>query len=254
MGCKEKLIIFCILSILLLYPSYAQDIEIKGFVNDYADVIDPEQEKIIGSMLKTIYDSDIAQYSIVTIDSLEGKDIESYSIDLAQGNLGDTEKNNGLLLLISVQDRKYRFEVGRGLEYILNDAKVGRIGREYLVPELKQGNYAKGITLASKEIQDILLEGSDINQTTDNNIYQESIDDEQVIAMTLIFMMILFIFIGNFFYRRKKGDKYFDAAMGAIILFGGRGRGGFGGGGFGGGGFGGFGGGGFGGGGASGGF
>lgn len=270
---NNKFILLLILSLLVAVPFlYSADIQIKEFVNDYADIINPDEEKQLDSILQNIYDSGIAQYSIVTVKSLEGKDIESYSLDLAQGNLGDSEKNNGLLLLVALDDRKYRFEVGRGLEYILNDAKVGRIGRTYLVPNFQSGDYGRGIVEASQAVKSILLNETDSEYAINDCVCAE---DEILIEKTvsgryecscaklsdvLPFIIISFvIFIGIFglvifliVKASKSKNKYFNAATGALILFGGGrgGRGGFGGSG----GFGGFGGGGFGGGGASGGW
>ena len=229
----------------LLFVPIVFSQEIKTFVNDEANIIDNEQE--LTAILNQIYDSGVAEYAIVTVDSLEGKDIFSYSLELAQGNLGDTEKDNGLLLLIALEERKYQFQVGRGLEYILNDAKVGRIGRNYLVPNFQNENYQQGILEASLSVRSILL--GDVNSTyypkttKVNANYYEAISS----LMTLIF----FIAIISYYSKKKKG-KYFDAATAAIIIFGMGGRRG---GGLGGsGGFGGFGGGGFGGGGAGGGW
>jgi uncharacterized protein len=236
--------------ILLAVPIVlSQKGEIKGFVNDYADIIDESTEQQLNPVLQQLYDTDTAQYSIVTVISLEGQDIESYSLNLAQGKLGDKEKNNGLLLLVSLEDRRYRFEVGRGLEYILNDAKVGRIGRYYLVPNFQEGNYGKGILEASLAVKSILMGENESEYYISEN---EGYDEEQIRAVffsLLVFLIIfsnLFIFIAR---RRKFKNRYFDAAAAAIIIFGGRGGSGGGHGGFGG-----FGGGGFGGGGASGGF
>jgi len=240
-----------ILMLLLLVPVvFAQDIEIKEFVNDYAGIIDVGTKAQLDTDLKQIYDSGIAQYSIVTIKSLEGKDIFSYSLDLAQGHLGDTEKNNGLLLLVALEEREYRFEVGRGIEYILNDAKAGRIGRTYLVPNFKEGNYSKGILEASLAVKSILLGENYSEYYVSDEEYDQS--SEWIIFLVIIFFMFIIPAIINYaIWKRKNKDKHFDAAAAAIILFGGRGgHGGFGGGGSGG--FGGFGGGGFGGGGAGG--
>jgi len=220
--------------VLLLVPS-AFSLEIKGFVNDYAGMIDDDYESQIGSVLKQLYDSGTAQFAVVTVKSLEGKDIESYSIDLAQGVLGDKEKNNGLLLLVAVDDRQYRFEVGRGIEYILNDAKVGRIGREYLQPNLANGDYGKGILEASKAVKSIMM-----NDTSSEYYVEDRMTDEElaeVIIYLIIFFIIFILPIIAVALRHKKfKNRYFNAAAGAIIIFGGRGRGGFGGGGFGGGG------------------
>src|SRR3989344_7374734 len=109
--------LYLVLILLIFLPAvFSADVKVTGFVNDYANIIDASSKTQLETNLKQIYDSGIAQYSIVTIKSLEGKDIVSYSLELAQGVLGNKEKNNGLLLLVSLDDRKYWFQVGRGLE------------------------------------------------------------------------------------------------------------------------------------------
>ena len=240
---------FILIFLLLLPIIAAEEVKVENFVNDYANIINDTEEEELNTILKNLYDKSIAEYSIVTVNSLKGKAIESYSLELAQGKLGDKEKNNGLLLLISLEDKKYRFEVGRGLEANLNDAKVGRIGRNYLVPNFRNEEYGKGIVEASKAVESVLLE----------NVESEYYVNEQPQVFPTyakIFLILVIIFIGIIFiYLMRKAEKmkdgsYFDAAGGAVILFGGRGFGGGNSGGFGG-----FGGGGgsFGGGGASGG-
>jgi len=245
---------FIIISFLLVLTSVqsAENIQVKGFVNDYANIISPDYTAKIEEIQKSLYDTKTAEFSIVTIDSLEGKDIDSYALNLAQGNLGDTEKNNGLLLLISVQDRKYRFEVGRGLEPILNDAKIGRIGRTYLVENFRTEEYGKGIYEATLAVKTTILGETDsayyVRETPVQNVRMLSF------FSVFIFWIIMIVIISSIRmkrYKKGKDDHFFDAALMAAVLFGGRRGGGFGGGG---GGFGGFGGGGFGGGGAGGGW
>src|SRR5262245_58319789 len=124
-------LIYVLLFLCVLSSVYAASIQ--GFVNDEADLFTPEEEQAIIAIAQEIYNSKAAQYAVVTTPSLENQDIESYSIQLAQGKLGDTELDNGLLLVIAPNERLYRFEVGSGLEGTLNDARVGRIGRTYLV-------------------------------------------------------------------------------------------------------------------------
>ncbi|MBU0615617.1 MAG: TPM domain-containing protein [Nanoarchaeota archaeon] len=232
------------LIIVLLLGSFVSAVEISGLVNDYAGVLSSSERTELESVLKQIYDSGESQYAVVTIKSLEGQDIESYSLNLAQEVLGDKEKNNGLLLLVAIDDRKYRFEVGRGLEGIFNDAKIGRIGRQYLVDNFRAGEYGKGIIEASKAVRSVLLGDVEDAYYVDDSVSQEEVLISYLPNIIFLFIMLLFIFSA----ARKRGkhkDRFFDAAVGAMILFGG-GRGGGGGGG----GFGGFGGGGFGGGGA----
>ncbi len=240
---------YLLILIAVLLASSVNAAEIDGFVNDEADVLDAATVAELNAIGKQIYDSGEAEYAIVILDSLEGTAIESYSLDLAQGKLGDSEKNNGLLLLIAISDRQYRFEVGRGIEYILNDAKVGRIGRQYLQPNFKEGNYDLGVLESSLAVRSILL-GDNASE-----YYVTGEEEYEVNNLRLYFNLFLFIFIfilpilAAILKKKKSDNKYFNAAAGAVILFGGpRGRGGSGGG------FGGFGGGGFGGGGASGGW
>jgi len=239
----RKLLLLTILLVLII-PVYAQ---ISGFVNDKAGVLSPEDEVRIESVLKNIKDSKQAEFAVVIVQSLEGKDIESYALNLAQGNLGDTT-NNGLLLLISVEDRKYRFEVGRGIEPVLNDAKIGRIGRNYLVEHLKAGNYGQGILEASV----VIANEFGVTLTGDVPRVVQRRSSSFTSWYTLLILFLIFSsFFGGSVHRNRRRNRFFNAAVMAALMFGGRGRGM---GGMGGGLGGGFGGGGFGGGGASGGF
>ena len=237
---------FTIFLLLILIPlSLAQEIEVKTFVNDFAEIISPEEEIELNSILTNLYEKDIAEFAVVTIVSLEGKDIESYSLNLAQEVLGD-ENNNGLLLLVSLEDKKYRFEVGRGLEATLNDAKVGRIGREILVENFRNEEYGKGIVEATKTISGILAGEIEYSEESSTSSTISSV----AIILFIYFVFIMFSIIINTIRKKKKDDDYYNSALGGAILLGSLGRGGRGGSG----GFGGFGGGSFGGGGASGGW
>src|SRR3989338_6188279 len=114
--------------------------------------------------------------AVVIIPSLEGRDIEGYAFELANDKLGSKETNNGLLLLISITDRKYRFEVGRGLEPIFNDAKIGRIARTYLVPAFQEEQYGQGIINAMNSIH-VELTGEGDPQTQPGSEYVPNFDE-----------------------------------------------------------------------------
>ena len=87
-----------------------------------------------------------AQIVVVTIKNLEGKSIEEYATNLFRNfGIGDSQKNNGVLLLCSTGDRQFRIEVGYGLEGTLTDRKTGRIQDTYIIPYLKNNNYNDGI-------------------------------------------------------------------------------------------------------------
>ncbi len=117
-------------------------------VVDLADIVEPEIEAGLNRYLLELEQKTTAQVIVLTITSLEDQPIEDLALDIAHNKwkLGQKGKDNGLLLLVALQDRKYRFEVGYGLEGVLPDSLVGSIGRDYLVPYFKEGNYSKGIT------------------------------------------------------------------------------------------------------------
>jgi len=243
-----------LLLLLVLLPiAYSQEVKIDYFVNDYANLLTFEQKADIEPILKEIYDSKKAEYAIVIINSLNGEDIEGYSYKLAEGNLGDKEKNNGLLLLIAVDDRKYRFEVGRGLEPIMPDIITGRIGRDYLTPNFRNGDYATGIKEASLAVKAVLFNNTESGYYVNNEISQIDLDAIFTVS-TIIFIIIVIFFViiivsiikaakNGVGKKRNPEDYFFAGWILGELMKGGKGGsgGGFsgGGGGFGGGSFGG---------------
>ena len=245
---KRMISILLIVLLLVLPISFAEspsDIKITSFVNDYGDVFSDEEEVALSKLLKNIYDSKTAEFSIVTVKSLGGYDSQGFAQEISEGALGDSEKNNGLLLLIAVEDKKYEFNVGRGLEPIFNDAKIGRIGRTALVPYFKDGMYFEGSISATNEIANELK----VELTT--NIVPPLRKSQTYFNPMWVFIVIFFIMSifrsvaaksqGKGGKRRKNNNDLFLAAMFASSMMRGGGGssgmgGGFGGGSFGGGG------------------
>jgi uncharacterized protein len=122
-----------------------------NYVVDLAGVIDASTEAGLNRYLMELEQKTTAQMVVLTINSLEGEPIEDFSIDVAHNKwkLGQKGKDNGVLILVSIHDRKYRFEVGYGLEGVLPDSLTGSIGRQYLVPYFQKGDYTTGIAAAT---------------------------------------------------------------------------------------------------------
>ncbi len=258
-------IFFClpaVISQLLVTPTYAE-ISIPdrplNHVVDLAGIVNDSVEANLNSYLLELEQKTTAQVVILTINSLEGESLEDFSIRVAheKWKLGQKGRDNGVLLLVSLQDRKYRFETGYGLEGILPDSLVGSIGREYLVPYFKKGDYSTGIFAASLALigeiaSDAGVEITGMPRLRSRSPYRSTERRKPTILGTLL--SVLF-FIG-LIYLFIKHPRLLLFLLMFSMLGGGR-RGGWGGGGgFGGGlgSFGGGGGGGFGGGGASGGW
>jgi uncharacterized protein len=215
----------------------------SNYVNDFAHALSSETETSLNDICKQIDDKAHAQIAVVTINTLDGRDIESYAVDLFhQWGVGGKNTNRGVLILVAVQDHRYRFEVGYGLEPILPDGKVGGIGRE-AVPFFKQNNYDAGINLMTLRVANVIASDAGVQLTGATAPEpQPQSDHGSGISGPRIFFIIVIAIIVLATPLRK--------VLFWWLLFGGGGRGGWGsggGGGWGGGGFGGGGGGGFGG-------
>jgi uncharacterized protein len=119
------------------------------YVEDYANVINASDERSLDGVLQELEQKTGVQYIVLTVPSTGGLPIEQYSIELAaKWKLGQKGKDNGMLFVLAKNDRRYRFEVGYGLEGFITDQYCGRVGRNVLVPYLKRGDYSQaGVTL-----------------------------------------------------------------------------------------------------------
>jgi uncharacterized protein len=112
---------------------------------DLANVLDPETEAKLGTIYKNFKERANSEFAVVTIDTTGDKVIDDYAVELYRGWGIGTKENDGFLLLLAVNDRKYFTEIGYHLEGDLTDGLVGQIQREKLVPQLKKGNYSQGV-------------------------------------------------------------------------------------------------------------
>lgn len=118
----------------------------RFFVNDFADVISSEDENTIYAMGAQLYEKTTAQVVVVSVDSLEGMDISEYGVKLGrQWGIGDQEKNNGVLLVFSKNDRQVGISVGYGLEGALTDTKTGILLDTYAIPPFKEDDFSTGL-------------------------------------------------------------------------------------------------------------
>ncbi len=227
-----------------------------NYVVDQADILSPQVEGKINLFLKELEQKTTAQVVVLTVQSMEGGSIEDLSLQVAERwRLGQADKDNGLLLLFAMQERRYRIEVGYGLEGMLPDSLVGSIGRQHIVPYFKKGEYENGVAAATLAVAGVIAKEAGVTITGMPHIPASPRGARPQVSreptMMEVVFLILFLIGGAYMFIRH------PRLMIMMILMSGMGgrRGGWGGGGgFGGGGFGGGGGGGFGGGGASGGW
>jgi uncharacterized protein len=223
-----------------------------NYVNDFAHVLSPETTAELNDVCLQIDQKAKAQIAVVTINSLDGRDVESYAVDLfKQWGIGNKSTNRGVLILIAVKDHRYRTEVGYGLEPILPDGKVGGFWRE-VVPLLKQSDYDQALKLNTERVASVIAEDAGVQLTGASSGSAERAPPRRPPAgISIGGVLILIILVIIVLATPLRGILFWWLLMGGGGRGGGWGGGGFGGGG-GGGGFGGFGGGSSGGGGASG--
>lgn len=116
------------------------------WVHDEAGILDAQTKAELEYVLKAERDSTSNQIAVLLIPSLDGDDIDLYANRVfREWKLGTAEKDNGVLFLIAINDRKMRIEVGLGLEGALTDALSSRINRNEVAPYFRQGNYNDGV-------------------------------------------------------------------------------------------------------------
>ena len=148
---------FIFLAILVgtIVPAYAAPTQ-DMMVTDSGEMLSDREEQEVSEMLYSINRQTGIEYLVYTIKSLNGEDIETCANRLFRtAGLGDKEKDNGLLLLISYDDRKFRLEVGYGLEGDIPDTQAANIINT-MTPYFKEGNYGDGVKAAVKQTAVIL--------------------------------------------------------------------------------------------------
>jgi uncharacterized protein len=238
----------------------------QGYVSDFARVIDPATKTQLESYCTTVEQATGAQIALVTIPSLEGEPIEDVANTLFRAwGVGLKGKNEGILLLLAINDRRNRLEVGYGLEPILPDGFSGSILRQ-MRPALRQSAYGEALMAAAETIGNTIAQSKNVTLTAalPRTIRTDPGDNSIPPGMLIAgFVCLLFLFrlIASAL-RNNRGGPGGGSGGGGFLTgmllgnllsggFGGNGSGGFGGSDSGGGGFGGFGGGDSGGGGAS---
>jgi len=190
--------------------------EYQGFVNDYAGLLSPAVKTQLDTRLSQLEKETTAEVAVVTVKSLEGDSIDEYAVRLFEKwKIGKKDKNNGVLFLVALDDRKMRIEVGYGLEPLITDGRAGRIRDNDVIPRFKQDDYEGGIVSGVASIEKYIRDGTPPAPLEENPVKSAFGDWVGV----LFFMTIITIYLSGFMARSKNiwMGGVWGAIAGAII-------------------------------------
>ncbi|UCF98361.1 MAG: TPM domain-containing protein [Spirochaetaceae bacterium] len=194
-------------------------------VTDLAGLLSAEQAEQLNDLLLEYEAETSNQFAVLIIPSLSGENLESYSIEVAATwALGQADKDNGLLLLVALKERRLRIEVGYGLEGVLTDAFCGRVIDNTIVPYFKNEQYFEGISAGLLEL---------IRQTGDEfspdpalvpatREYSQQVGAYLFLILPFLMILVVSIFLGrnrafSRLYKRQyeslKGEEIRSAGM-----------------------------------------
>ncbi len=214
-GIALLLVILALCPMLLgAVPSHTNEF----FVNDYANVLSEETESYIQENAVSLYRQTTAQICVLTINTLNGEDISEYAVEVfREWGIGDEEKDNGVLILLSVDDREMWVTTGYGIEGTLTDTRLGQFRDEYAIPYYSQNDFDTGTKELFTAILSYVMEeeyglegldGYSVNniENIDVGYYGGSMGVNLVFFLPAVLLVLSEIYrIYLVFYDRKNG-------------------------------------------------
>lgn len=172
------------------------------YVSDFANVIDSDVEQDIIATNMRLEEMNGVQITVVTVDFLDGADIEDYAYELFnQWGIGSAESNNGVLLLLAIGEDNYYCLAGTGLNNVLSSGRIKLLLNEYLEPDFASGDYSAGVSKTFNAIYNIVseLDGTPIiydsnNHENTNNVRPNEMQSN-IFSIFLLLGISLFILI-----------------------------------------------------------
>jgi uncharacterized protein len=149
-----------LLALAIALPSFAEKVSTlpapTGYIDDFAAVFSDSEKSNMEGLCRELHEKTKAQVFVVTVNTTEDEPVETFANHLfAKWKIGEKKTDRGILMLFAIRDRQRWIEVGYGFEGILNDAKVGDIGRT-MVPALQAANYDHAAETGLRQITRII--------------------------------------------------------------------------------------------------
>ncbi|MDP8253337.1 MAG: TPM domain-containing protein [Candidatus Kaelpia aquatica] len=216
------LILFCLLFSSVLFARDVISIPPRGqgYVNDFAGLLNYSDKATITKFAAELERETTAQIAIVTVKTAQPETVQGFSVRLFdQWKIGQKGKDNGVLLLVAVNDRKAWITTGYGVEGAIPDLVANKIVRDLIIPYFKRGQYSEGIMRGSVAIISLIAKEYDAEITGQEAQVYQTVHSKRS-GLRVIFTILFFLFIIS---MRSGLLGYF--LLGSMI--GGRRRGGF---------------------------
>jgi uncharacterized protein len=226
--------------------------ELTKPVNDFANVIDAQSAQTMEALTRSLQQASGDVVIVATVPTFKPYgDLREYAVKMFENHgrgIGQRGKDNGVLIVLAVNDRQVWIEVGYDLEQFITDGFSGETSRQYMAPEFRRGNYGRGLLAGLSRIVARIAQGRNVTLQGVRPQPQgaPNVGSGGTLMVALFIIFIVLNMLGRTRRRRRFGSWGTGGWSGwnsGVGPFGGGGWGGGGGGGFGGGGFGGFGGG-----------
>lgn len=187
-----SIFIFGILSAVSVFALHVPALQCP--VNDTVGILTATKKAEIESFLLSNEKASQLQIAVLIVQSLEGEDLEEYSMRVADAwKLGSKEKNSGALLLIAVDERKVRIEVGYGLEENLTDAACSAIIRTVIAPEFRGGYYGEGILKGVQAMTGYALKDKTLMKLTETGRRRGDASGTLTVNIVLIILFLIIL-------------------------------------------------------------
>ncbi len=168
----------------------------EAFVNDRAGVFTPEERGALEQQLAAFKTNTGPELAVLILPSLQGGEINDFANRLfAQWELGLKGKDDGFLLLVAVEERTLRMEVGYGLEGVLTDAACGRIRDEFITPAFKEGKMAQGVIAGMQAVMETLTRAAAEGPLTSEPPKEVTAGDGVKALLFLVILVVVFVIL-----------------------------------------------------------
>ena len=207
--CKILSALVCVLMLFGLCACYSESEGYpkptdKFFVNDFAGVMNDADAQTVYNKGAALYEATKAQAVVITVEDLGGEEASDYALNIGrEWGVGDKDEDNGVVILLSRDDREIYIAVGYGLEGALPDSKTGRIIDTYGIPYFSADDFSTGLVgIYNSVVNEIYIEYGltpDENYTPIATLPQSEDESEVSAVKVLVSWIVLIVLLSLFF-------------------------------------------------------